>query len=81
VKKDGLLIYAVCSLQDEEGAGVVDAFLKKNSNFKRMPITANDIGGWEEGVTNAGDLRTLPHYMQGFGGMDGFYAARLKKIA
>lgn len=81
LKKDGLLIYAVCSIQNEEGAGVVDAFLKNNKNFQRMPITAADIGGWDEGVTSVGDLRTLPHYMQAFGGMDGFYAARLKKIA
>lgn len=81
VKKDGLLIYAVCSLQNEEGPAVVDAFLKKNPAFQRMPVTAADFGGWEEGVTSAGDLRTLPHYMGAFGGMDGFYAARLKKIA
>ncbi|MDX1923197.1 MAG: transcription antitermination factor NusB [Alphaproteobacteria bacterium] len=81
VKKDGLLIYAVCSLQNEEGAGVVDAFLKKNPNYARLPVTAADFGGWEEGVTSAGDLRTLPYYMAAFGGMDGFYAARLKKIA
>jgi 16S rRNA (cytosine967-C5)-methyltransferase len=81
VKKDGLLIYAVCSIQKQEGEDVIDAFLKKNAQFVRMPITAQDLGGWEEGVTKDGDLRTLPHYMQAFGGMDGFYAARLKKIA
>lgn len=81
VKKDGLLIYAVCSLQNEEGPEVIEAFLKKNPNFQRVPVTAAEFNGWDEGVTSAGDLRTLPHYMQAFGGMDGFYAARLKKIA
>lgn len=81
LKKDGLLIYAVCSLQNEEGPEVVEAFLKQNPNFKRVPVTAKDFNGWQEGVTSAGDLRTLPHYMQANGGMDGFYAARLKKIA
>jgi 16S rRNA (cytosine967-C5)-methyltransferase len=81
VKKDGLLIYAVCSLQNEEGPDVVEAFLKKHPQFQRLPVTAKDFKGWQEGVTSTGDLRTLPHYMQAFGGMDGFYAARLKKIA
>ncbi len=81
LKKDGLLIYAVCSLQNEEGPDVVEAFLKQNPGFTRVPVTAKDFNGWQEGVTSAGDLRTLPHYMQAFGGMDGFYAARLKKVA
>ncbi len=81
VKKDGLLIYAVCSLQHEEGPDVVAAFLNKHPQFQRVPVTAKDFNGWQEGVTSTGDLRTLPHYMQAFGGMDGFYAARLKRIA
>ncbi len=81
VKKDGLLIYAVCSLQREEGADVVDAFLKNHANFQKIPIIAKDLSGWQEGVTSEGDLRTLPHYMQAFGGMDGFYAARLRKTS
>jgi 16S rRNA (cytosine967-C5)-methyltransferase len=60
---------------------VIDAFLRQNKQFARMPITAADLNGWNEGVTKDGDLRTLPHYMEALGGMDGFYAARLKKMS
>jgi hypothetical protein len=28
-----------------------------------------------------GDLRTLPSHLHGKGGMDGFYAARFKRIS
>lgn len=81
LKPDGLLIYAVCSLQQEEGPDVIEAFLKTHPAFQRVPVTPSDFSGWQEGVTSKGDLRTLPHHMQEWGGMDGFYAARLKKIS
>jgi 16S rRNA (cytosine967-C5)-methyltransferase len=36
-KKKGLLIYATCSLLDEENELQVEKFLLENSNFKLLP--------------------------------------------
>lgn len=75
----GALVYAVCSLQPEEGEGRIEAFLKRHPDFARVPVTADEIGGLAEAVTAAGDLRTLPSFLDAQGGMDGFYAARLRR--
>ncbi len=42
-----------------------------------MPLTADDVFGHDEWITSDGDLRTLPFMLDG--GMDGFYAARLRR--
>ena len=87
VAPNGLLVYCVCSLQPEEGVQRVEAFLARNGNFDREKILASEVGGISEFVTAAGDLRTLPCHMGGVaaaeggpaGGIDGFYAARLRR--
>jgi len=73
----GVLVYAVCSLQPEEGPQRVDALLRARPELKRMPVTPAEIGGLAEAITPEGDLRTLPCHWSARGGMDGFYAARL----
>lgn len=75
----GTLVYCVCSLQPEEGPHRIAAFLARHPDFVRRPITADEVGGLDELVTEAGDLRTLPCHLASQGGMDGFYAARLVK--
>ncbi len=75
----GMLIYAVCSLEPEEGVEQIDGFLERNDAFARAPIAASDVFGRGELVTAAGDLRTLPCHLADKGGMDGFYAARLRR--
>jgi len=77
----GTLVYCVCSLQPEEGAAQIEAFLARNKLFARSPITATDVGGMAEVISPDGDLRTLPHHLGDQGGMDGFFAARLKRSA
>jgi 16S rRNA (cytosine967-C5)-methyltransferase len=81
VKPGGTLIYCVCSLMTEEGEGVIEAFLKASTNFERRPVVAGDIGGETQFITPQGDLRTLPCHWAERGGIDGFYAARLRRIA
>ena len=77
---DGILVYSVCSLQPEESEQRIEALLSKNPSVVRLPIKPAEIGGACELLTPAGDLRTLPLHMDTFGGMDGFYAARLRKL-
>lgn len=74
----GILVYAVCSLEPEEGVEQVEAFLAGHEDFSRLPIRADEIFD-EKFLTRAGDLRTLPSHWADRGGMDGFYAARLKR--
>ena len=76
----GLLVYASCSLQPEECERRVDAFLAAAPDFARLPVCPGELAGVGEAITTAGDLRTLPCHWAEDGGMDGFYAARLRHL-
>lgn len=78
LKPGGVLVYCVCSLQREEGEAQAKAALARHSSLERIPVTADEIGGLAEAVTRDGDLRTLPSMLAEKGGMDGFFAARLR---
>lgn len=80
VRPGGVLVYGVCSLQPEEGVERVRAFLSGHDDFERLPVRAEEIGGLAEAITADGDLMTLPSHLGELGGMDGFYAARLKRV-
>jgi 16S rRNA (cytosine967-C5)-methyltransferase len=79
VEPGGTLVFAVCSLEREEGEEQIAAFLSSHAAFVRAPITADELFGQVEWITPEGDLRTLPCYLSDKGGMDGFHAARLKR--
>jgi 16S rRNA (cytosine967-C5)-methyltransferase len=76
----GILVYAVCSLEPEEGEEQVTAFLRGRRDFARIPIAPEEIFD-AAFVSLAGDLKTLPFYWGERGGMDGFYAARLRRYS
>ena len=78
----GSLIYAVCSLEPLEGPGQVEVFLSLSPAFVRQPIDGplGALLGAEGLLTPEGDLRTLPCHWAGLGGMDGFYACRLRRL-
>jgi 16S rRNA (cytosine967-C5)-methyltransferase len=77
----GRLIYCVCSLEPEEGSAQIEALLARDNSVIREPITAGEVGGLAELIDTRGDLRTLPSHLAEHGGLDGFYAARLKRVA
>jgi 16S rRNA (cytosine967-C5)-methyltransferase len=81
LKPGGLLVFATCSLQPEEGEGAVDRALGAGANLARVPVSAGEIAGLAEAITGQGDLRTLPCHWADRGGMDGFFAARLRRGA
>ncbi len=64
-KPGGRILYAVCSLEPEEGEGLVEA----------------SLAGWPERIaaTDAA-LRTTPATRAEDGGMDGFYARVLRRL-
>jgi 16S rRNA (cytosine967-C5)-methyltransferase len=74
-----MVVYAVCSLEPEECEEQVTAFLARNAVFKRDPVEAVEVID-PQFVTREGDLRTLPSNWAEKGGMDGFFAARLRRM-
>jgi len=76
----GTLLYAVCSLEPEEGIEQAESLLRRHADFRRAAIAPADVFGASELLTPAGDLRTLPCHWAEKGGMDGFYAARFRRI-
>jgi 16S rRNA (cytosine967-C5)-methyltransferase len=83
LKPGATLIYCVCSLEPEECENQIVALLARDPRIERKPITAQDVFGHGEFVTAEGDLRTLPLHLPDpdprWGGLDGFYAARLAR--
>jgi 16S rRNA (cytosine967-C5)-methyltransferase len=84
VRPGGVLVYSTCSLEPEEGQQQVEAFLAAHPEFARAPLAAADIAAAPEWITPAGDLRTLPFHLplepETLSGLDGFYAARLRRL-
>jgi 16S rRNA (cytosine967-C5)-methyltransferase len=80
VRPGGLIVYCTCSLQRQEGEAQVDAALDLGLPLARLPVAAAEVGGLEGAVTGPGDLRTLPCLLPDLGGMDGFFAARLRRL-
>lgn len=78
VKPGGRLIYAVCSLEPEEGPGVIAQALEQG--WRRVPIDDEEFAGAGDFITPEGDLRTLPSQWPEIGGLDGFFAARLERV-
>ena len=72
VRPGGRVIYAVCSLQPEEGAARIAAL-----GLPHDPFRSDELPGLPEAITPEGFLRTHPAMWPDRGGMDGFFAARL----
>jgi 16S rRNA (cytosine967-C5)-methyltransferase len=79
VRPGGVLVYAVCSLQPEEGPQRIAALLASGAPYRREPVVGGDVGGLDMLIDAAGDLRSLPCHLADSGGMDGFYACRLRR--
>lgn len=74
LKPGGMIVYSVCTVTREETTEVVTTFIKNNSMFRIIPITAGEV--WRpELVDSSGCLRTFPS--PGGECLDGFFAARL----
>lgn len=74
LKPGGRLVYAVCSLQPEEG----EAHLATAAALGLVadPVRPEEVPGLAGAITPAGALRTRPDLWAERGGMDGFFVAR-----
>jgi 16S rRNA (cytosine967-C5)-methyltransferase len=81
VKPGGILVYATCSLERDEGERQIARFLERNTAFRREPLHLSETGGMTELINSDGDLRCLPFHMtqsvDRMSGIDGFFASRL----
>ena len=75
----GVLVYAVCSLQPEEGERRIEALLAAGAAAARDPIARSELKGLPVDLTPNGEVRTLPCHLAASGGIDGFFIARLRR--
>lgn len=76
LRPGGRLVYAVCSLQAEEGFNRIDAALHRLP-LRLAPVEPAEVPGLVDAITPRGLLRTTPALWPEHGGMDGFFVARL----
>jgi 16S rRNA (cytosine967-C5)-methyltransferase len=70
----GALVYSVCSLEPEEGEGVIRSFLQRHSELRvSAPSDLPDFAA----ASPQGWVRILPDLLEAEGGLDGFFMARL----
>lgn len=81
LKPGGRLVYAVCSLEAEEGEEHLDWAAEALPDLVFEPLAPAEIGGWTEAVSAPGVLRTHPGLEvpgPASGTLDGFFAARFR---
>ncbi|MCY4189857.1 MAG: MFS transporter [Rhodospirillaceae bacterium] len=76
----GVLVYAVCSLEPEEGPYQIAQALSRHSDLMRLPIREDELDILADARTDVGDVQTLPSHLSSSGGVDGFFIARLTKL-
>ncbi len=80
VKPGGRVVYCTCSLEPEEGENQIATLLKAGAPVTTDPMSPAEAGAMGELVNADGQLRTLPSHLSEIGGLDGFFAARLKRL-
>lgn len=78
VKPGGVLVYAVCSLEPEEGEEQIEQFLEGHDEFEIIPVTADALPDTISPTEN-GCVRTLPNMLTEKGHLDGFFIAKLQR--
>jgi len=83
-RQGGTLVFCNCSLAPSEGEELVKAILDSCEDVELVPVLPQELPGLSHLITAEGFLRTtpadLPHDNPQLAGMDGFFAARLRRL-
>ncbi len=83
VKPGGRIVFSNCSLDPLEGEDLHRTFLAEAAGMIDDPILPGEIAGIDAFLTPRGTLRTTPADMRlgapGISGLDGFFAARMRR--
>lgn len=78
VKPGGMLVFATCSLEPQEGEAQAELFLSKHPDFATRAVEPEELPKGVEADAQ-GHVRTMPHMLADKGGMDGFFIARFMR--
>ncbi|CAN7749862.1 RsmB/NOP family class I SAM-dependent RNA methyltransferase [Mesorhizobium caraganae] len=85
VKPGGRIVFSNCSLDPIEGEDLYRVFLAGNRTIADDPLQPGEIDGIDAFLTSQGTLRTTPADFDlgspGISGLDGFFAARMRRAA
>jgi 16S rRNA (cytosine967-C5)-methyltransferase len=76
LRPGGVLVYSTCSTEPEENEDIVERFCRAHAEFQRESVAPWLPPAAQEFVTEHDALSTVGNLFS----MDGFYAARLKKV-
>lgn len=79
LKPGGTFVYAVCSLEPEEGERQIERLLGERPDLSVDPVRTEELPAGLS-PTVAGFVRTLPGDLAAEGSVDGFFVARLKQF-
>ncbi len=79
VKDNGVILYCNCSLFFSEGENQIIDFVEKNKDWCFEKISNKNKNLDKDWLDEFGFLRLRPDHLSDLGGMDGFFAAILKK--
>jgi 16S rRNA (cytosine967-C5)-methyltransferase len=83
VKPGGRIVFSNCSLEKAEGEALTAAFLAGNAEIVADPVRPGEFPFLDPFLTPEGWVRTTPAGLRlstpGLSGLDGFFAARLRR--
>jgi 16S rRNA (cytosine967-C5)-methyltransferase len=81
----GRVVFSNCSLDPAEGEALLERFLAERTDIRLDPVLPGEVAGIGPFVTERGTLRTTPADLDlgtpALSGIDGFFAARLVRLA
>ena len=85
IRIGGIIVYSTCSLLQQESEDQVTKLLARTDGrviLENVPFQKGEIPGFDEAIDSNGWIRVLPGALEGsLGQCDGFFVARLRRIA